>query len=107
MINVSKIENRTTYKIKTRYYLELVTPETMKLPATTKNKITIDKNGENVLHAIVPNKSFSQLLDILRKNSIFLETFNSEFSYIENWFTDQNFKPLEIEHKINIHLIIT
>ena len=33
---------------------------------------------------------------------IFLKTFDSEFSYIEVWFTDQNSKPLEIEDKINI-----
>ena len=37
---------------------------------------------------------------------MFLKTFNSEFSYIEIWFPDQNFKPLEIENKINITLVI-
>ena len=31
--------------------------------------------------------SFGQLLDILSKNFIFLKTFNSEFTYIEVWFT--------------------
>ena len=35
-------------KIKTGYYLELLTPEMMKLIGTTKNKITKDENGENV-----------------------------------------------------------
>ena len=30
--------------------LELLTPETMKLPRSTKNKITKDKNSENVPH---------------------------------------------------------
>ena len=49
-IYVIKIENRTTFKIKTEYYLELLTPETMKLRGSTKNKITTDKNGENVPH---------------------------------------------------------
>ena len=34
-------------KIKTGYYLELLTPETMKLLGSTKSKIK-DKNGENV-----------------------------------------------------------
>ena len=47
---VNKIENRITFKIKTGYYLELLTPETMKLLGSTKNKITKDKNGENVPH---------------------------------------------------------
>ena len=36
----------------------------------------------------------------------FVKTFNSEFSYIEVWFTDQNSKPFEIEHKANITLVI-
>ena len=34
--------------------------------------------------------------------SSILQTFNSEFSYIEVCFTDKNCKPLEIEDKINI-----
>ena len=45
-----------------------------------------------------------QLLDISHKSFIFLKTFDSEFSYIEVWFTNQNF--LEIEDKINITLVI-
>ena len=52
------------------------------------------------------NKSFRQLLDILPKNFIFLKTFDIEFSCIEVWFTDQVSKPLEIENKINIPLVI-
>ena len=47
-IYINKIENRITFKIKTGYYLELLTPETMKLLGSTKSKITKDKNGENV-----------------------------------------------------------
>ena len=34
---VNKIENRVTFEIKTGYYLELLTPETMKLLGSTKN----------------------------------------------------------------------
>ena len=49
-IFVSKNENRITFKIENRYYLELLTPETMKLIGSTKSKITKDKNGENVPH---------------------------------------------------------
>ena len=115
MIYVNKIENRITFKIKTRYYLELLTPEIMKLLGSTKSKITKNENGENVTHLeitevvlilcniannnfqdsrvlykFVPNKSFGKLLDITPKSFIFLKTFNSEFSYIEVWFTDQN-----------------
>ena len=36
----------------------------------------------------------------------FLKTFDSEFSYIEVWFTDQNSKPLDVQDRININLDI-
>ena len=49
-IYVNKVENKVTFKIKEGYNLELLTPETMKLLGSTKNEITKDKNGENVLH---------------------------------------------------------
>ena len=39
-----KIENRVTFKIETGYYLELLTPETMKLLRSTKSKIIKEKN---------------------------------------------------------------
>ena len=58
------------------------------------------------MHTFVLTKSFGQLLDISPKKLTFLKTFNSEFPYIEVWFTDQNSKSLEIEHKINITLVI-
>ena len=61
---------------------------------------------EKVLYTFVTNKLFGQLLDISSTNFIFLKTFNSKFSYIEVWFTDQNYKLLEIEDKINITLVI-
>ena len=50
MVYVNKIENRVKFKIKNRYSLELLTEETMKLLGITENKITTDKNGENVPH---------------------------------------------------------
>ena len=129
---VNKTENRITLKIKTAYYFELLTPKTMKRVATIKNKVTNDENGENVphleitevvlihcnivnndyqqdsraLYTFVPNKTFDQLLDISPKNYVFLKTFDSEFSYIQVWFTDQNSVPLEIEDKIKITLVI-
>ena len=100
----------------------------MKLFGITKNKINKNKNGENVphleitevvlsimiiyqhgsrvLYAFFPNKSFVQLLDVSPKNFRFLRTFNSEFSYIEVWFIDQNSKALETGDKINIILVI-
>ena len=37
-------------KLEKGYYLELLTPETMKLLGSTESKITKDKNDENVPH---------------------------------------------------------
>ena len=96
MIYVDKIENRITFKIKAGHYLELLTPETMKLLLeSTKSKIAKDQNRENVSHleitevvhckivkndylhdsrvfyTFVPNKSFGRLLDISPKHFIF------------------------------------
>ena len=42
------IGNRITRKVKTGYYLELFTPETMKLLGSAENKITKVKYGENL-----------------------------------------------------------
>ena len=131
-ISINRIENRITFKIKSGYYLELLTPETMKLLGSTESKITKDKNGENVPHleivelvlvhcnlvnndyqqdsrilfTFVPNKAFGSLLEISPTNQVFLKTFNSEFQEVKIWFTDQTSKPLELEDKINITLII-
>ena len=49
-IYVNKKENRVAFKIKDGYSTEPLTPETMKLLGSTKNKITKDKNGENIPH---------------------------------------------------------
>ena len=49
-IYVNQIENRITFKIKNGYSLELLTKETMKLLGSTKDKITKDKNCENLPH---------------------------------------------------------
>ena len=48
MIYVSKIENRITFKLKTGNHLELLTPEIMKLPRSTRSKITKSEDGPNV-----------------------------------------------------------
>ena len=104
----------------------------MKLVGSTENKITKDKNGENVphleitevvlvhcdivnndyqqdsrvLYTIVPSKPFGSLLEISPTNHIFLKTFNSEYNEIKLWFTDQNSQILEIEERINLTMVI-
>ena len=45
--SVSDIQN---IRIRTGYYLELLTPESVKLLGKIKEKITKNKNGENVPH---------------------------------------------------------
>ena len=115
-IYVNKVENRIRFKIKTGYYLKLVKLQTKNLLGSTKSKITKDKNGENIphleiikvvlIHCNIVNNDYQQdsrvlnlgqLVDISPKNLIFLKNFDSEFSYSEVWFTDQNSKLLEIK----------
>ena len=101
----------------------------MKLLASTENKITEDKNGENVpyleiakvvlvhcnndyqqdsrvLYTFLPNKPFGSLLKISPANHIFLKTFNSEYDEIKVRFKNQNSRPLEIEDRINLTMVI-
>ena len=47
---VNKIENRVAFRIKTGYYLELLSPKTVEVPGSTKSKIAKNENGENVPH---------------------------------------------------------
>ena len=64
------------------------------------------QQNSRVLYTFALKKSFDQLLNISLKNSTFLKTFDSEFPYIQAWFTDWNSKPLWIGDKINITLVI-
>ena len=59
-----------------------------------------------VLFTFVPNKQFGQLIGMAPHSSTMLGTTNTEFSFIEVWFTDQNSEPLEIEDNVNLTLII-
>ena len=70
---------------------------------------TVNNNYQQdsrVLYTFVPNKLFGSLLEFSPTNHIFLKTFNSEYDEIKVWFTDQNSKPLEIEDRINLPLVI-
>ena len=64
------------------------------------------QQNSTVLYTFVPNKSFSQLLDISPKKFTFLKTFDWEFSYIEILLTGQTSNSLEIEDRIKITLVI-
>ena len=58
-------------------------------------------SSSRVLYTFIPYKSFGQLLDISPKRFIFKKAVNSEVSYIEIWFANQNSKPLGLGDKIN------
>ena len=61
------------------------------------------QQDSRVLYTFVPNKPFGSLLEISPTNHIFL---NSEYDEIKVWFTDQNSKPLEMEDRINLTMVI-
>ena len=129
----NKVKNMIVFKIKTGYKLELLSPETMKLLGSTKKVVDKKKkNGEDVpklesvevvlihcnlvnnnyqqtstlLFTFVPNKQLGQLINIVAHSLTMLSTANTEFSFTEVWFTDQNSKPFEIEDNDNLTVII-
>ena len=95
-----RINNRSVFKIKGEYKLELQTPETTKLFGNTKKLIDKTKNGEKVPSLEVvqvvlvpcnlvdnqyqqnskviftPNKSYVYLLNIEPSNLLFLKTYS-------------------------------
>ena len=104
----------------------------MKLLVSTTKDVDEDKNGENVpkleivqvvlvhcnlvkndyqhtskvLFTFVPNKKFGQLINLSPHALTMMNTVNTEFSYVEVWFTDLASKVLEIEDNVNLTLII-
>ena len=104
----------------------------MKLLGSTKKVVDKDKNGENVpriesvevalvhcnlvkndyqhtskvLFTFVPNKKFGEIINISPHAFTMMSTVNTEFSYVEVWFTDEASKAPEIEDNVNLILII-
>ena len=78
-IYINKIENIVTLKSKTRYYLELLIPEIMKLLGNTKGKITKNENGENVLHLEITETVLvnCKIINIIKESCIHLFLINS------------------------------
>ena len=132
LIYVNEINNRIVFEIKSGYKLELLSKETMKLLGSSSDTTDGDKNSElvpkiesvdlvlvhcnlvnnsyqqasKVLFTFVPNKKYGQLITVSPETLIMLKTVNTEFSFIEIWFTDQDNRLLEIEYSVNISLII-
>ena len=110
----------------------MLTPETLKLLGSTKKDDDKDKDGEivpklesvevilvhcnlvknnyehtsKVLFSFVPNKQFGQSISISPHYLTMMNTVNTEFSFVEVWFTDQTSKALEIEDNVSLTLII-
>ena len=59
-----------------------------------------------VLYTFIPNKSYAYLLNVEPSNLVFLKTYNTEFDESIITFTDWNIKPLEIEDKVSLTLLI-
>ena len=103
----------------------------MKLLGSTKKDVDADKNSENVpklesvevvlvhcnlvkkdqhiskvLFSFVQNKQFGQLINISPHSLTIMNTVNTEFSFVEVWFTYQTSKALEIEDNVNLTLVI-
>ena len=132
LIYVNEINNRIVFKIKSGYKLELLSKETMKLLGSSTDTSDGDKNSElvpklesvdlvlvhcnlvnnsyqqasKVLFTFVPNKKYGQSITVSLETLIILLNVNTQFSFIEIWFTDQDNRPLEIEDSVNISLII-
>ena len=105
LIYANTINNGMVFKIKSRYNLELLSKETMKLLGSTKDIIDSDKNNQNVprlenvevvlvhcnlvnnshqqasrvLFTFVPTKQYGQLISISSHSLFFLKTMNAEF----------------------------
>ena len=120
---INKVGKINTFKIKTGYYLEILTPATMKVLGNLEALKVIQlrkKIGENVpsleitqvvlvrcntvnnvyqhdprdlLHFFLINPWLNY--QIFHQKNIFLKTLEPEFSCIDAWFTDQNSKTVE------------
>ena len=104
----------------------------MRLLESTKKDVDANKNSENVpklesaevvlvhcnlvksdyqhsskvLFSFIPNKQFGQLINISPYSLTMMNAANTEFSYVEVWFTEQTSKALEIEGNANLTQII-
>ena len=116
LIYVNEINNRIVFKLNSGYKIELLSKETMKLLESSTDTLDGDKNSElvpklesvdlvlvhcnlvnnsyqqasKVLLTFVPNKKYGQLITVSSETLIMLKIVNSEFSFIEIWFTDQD-----------------
>ena len=130
-IYVNNIKN-TCFQNKNRLQIKIANSWINQIVRKHKNICDEDKDGENVpklesvedvlvhcnlakndyqhtskvLFTFVPNKEFGLLINILPHSLTMMNTVNTEFCYVEVWFTDQVSKALEIQDNVNLTLII-
>ena len=101
----------------------MLTPETIKLLGSAKKDVDKDIDGEivpklesvevflmhrnlvkndyqhtsKVLFSFVPQNQFGELINISPQSLTMMNLVNTEFPYVEVWFTDQATKALQIE----------
>ena len=63
------------------------------------------KEKYEVLYTFTLNEQ-TYLLNVESSYLMFLKPYNTEFDYISKTFTDQNSRPLEIEDKFNLTLLV-
>ena len=128
----NRLINWIIFKIKSGFKLEALSENTKKLLGLANSIVDRDRNSENVpnlenvetvlvhcnlvenqyqlsskvLFTFVSDKQYGMLINIKPPTLIMLNTQHSEFSSVGVWFTNQDRKPVEIEAKINVTLII-
>ena len=84
-----KLLGKTKSKlIETKNGKDVLPLETTEVVLVHFNIINDDyQNDSGVLYRFISNESLVKLLEISPKKIIFLETFNSKFSFTQVWFT--------------------
>ena len=113
-IYVNKIKNRIVFKIKMGYKFKLLSPETMEL----LGRLELESVEVILVHSNLVKNDYEQhikhfihfcskvLINISPHSLTMMNTSNTEFTFVEVWFTDQVSKVLEIEDNVNLALII-
>ena len=64
------------------------------------------QHTSKVSFSFVTNEQFGVLINILSHSLTMMNTINTEFCFVEVWFTDQIIKALKIEDNVNLTLTI-
>ena len=121
-VYIYRINNRLVFKIKDQYKLELQktkridkTKNGEKVPSLEVAEVVLVQcnlvNNEyqlkfKVLCSFMPSKSYAYWLNVEPSNLVFLKTYHTVLDEIIITFTYQIGRPLNIEDKVNLTLLI-